>query len=450
MMDLPSLNVQKPGGGPARRRAWMFLTLFFALLLAACIPDGMRVPESELLRYLERKSGLIAYVGVDGNVYTIDQAGGNQAALTDNAHLSGAGGRFLVYQHLAWSPDSQKLSFVGVSGASGSVEKVNILVADPAGEKLVEAFSSDTEAPFYLYWAPDSERIGFLSSSALGEGIMLQVAEAGGGETRPVDSGEPYYWQWSPDSDQMLIHEGGAVEGRLSILTLGSSIDERRFPFEPSFFQAPAWSPDGRELLLAVQRGEGPGSLILADRFGAVKQELTSFENGVAFAWSPDGEKVAYIANSDLAQFALFGQLAVIDLSDSEAVIQPEEKLVEAFFWSPDSKKVAYFTPVLVEGQPGPDGQTENVVLQALHILDLETGKAGRVTVFRPTEPFLRVFPYFDQYHHSLTIWSPDSRYLVISSYDKEGDPGIWVIPASGKRGPRFVAAGEVGFWSWK
>jgi Tol biopolymer transport system component len=89
-------------------------------------------------------------------------------------------------------------------------------------------------------------------------------------------------------------------------------------------------------------------------------------------------------------------------------------------------------------------------VLQALNILDMETGESQRATVFRPTESFLRVFPYFDQYHHSLTIWSPDSRYLVLSSFDSEDNPSIWVIAASGKRGPRFVTQGDIAFWSWK
>jgi TolB protein len=450
MINPSFLNNRVLGKGNVRRRAVWFLILSFALLLVACLPDGVQLPESDLLRYLERKSGLIAYVGLDGNVYTIDQAGRNQTALTEDAQVLGTDGRFLVYQHLTWSPDSQKLGFVGASGARGAVEKMSILVSDPDGEELVEAFSSNTEVPFYLYWAPDSEQIGFLSSSTTREDLLLQIANASGGDIKSVDTGEPYYWQWAPEGNQMLVHEGGSAQGRLSILTIGSFIDEKRFPYEPTFFQAPGWSPDGQQLLMAVQRDEGQGALILADRAGDLRQELASFENGVAFALSPNGEKVAYIANSDFAQIAMFGQLSVVDLANPAETIRPEENFVEAFFWSPDGEKIAYFTPVLVEGEKGPNGRAENVVLQALHMLDVQTGESQRVTVFRPTETFLRVFPYFDQYHHSLTIWSPDSRYLVLSSFDNENDPGIWVIAASGSSGPRFLAQGEVAFWSWK
>ena len=46
--------------------------LLFALitvLISACMPQGGRIPQSPLLSTLERKSGLIAYIGADGNIY---------------------------------------------------------------------------------------------------------------------------------------------------------------------------------------------------------------------------------------------------------------------------------------------------------------------------------------------------------------------------------------------
>jgi len=55
------------------------ITLFalIALLVSACLPQNVQVPQSPLLSTLERKSGRIAYIGVDGNIYTSDQAGRN-------------------------------------------------------------------------------------------------------------------------------------------------------------------------------------------------------------------------------------------------------------------------------------------------------------------------------------------------------------------------------------
>jgi hypothetical protein len=56
-----------------------------ALLIASCLPRDLQVPQSPLLSTLERKSGLIAYMGVDGNMYVSDQAGGNLVKLTEDA-----------------------------------------------------------------------------------------------------------------------------------------------------------------------------------------------------------------------------------------------------------------------------------------------------------------------------------------------------------------------------
>jgi hypothetical protein len=100
--------------------------------------------------------------------------------------------------------------------------------------------------------------------------------------------------------------------------------------------------------------------------------------------------------------------------------------------------------------EPGADGQSEDVVLQGLHILDVATGESRRITAFRPTNEFLQMFPFFDQYHHSLTIWSPDREYVVFAGVDGGGESGIWIVSAAGRRDPRFVVPGRVGYWSWQ
>src|ERR1700745_1042065 len=76
-----------------------------ALLVSACLPDGLRVPQNQLSGLLERKSGLIAYLGTDGNIYTIDQAGQRKTQITKDAFVSNTD--FMFYGLPTWSPDSQ-------------------------------------------------------------------------------------------------------------------------------------------------------------------------------------------------------------------------------------------------------------------------------------------------------------------------------------------------------
>ena len=74
-----------------------------ALLIASCLPRDMQVPQSPLLSTLERKSGLISYMGIDGNMYVSDQGGGKLKQLTEDAVIpENQGESVLYYQYPTW------------------------------------------------------------------------------------------------------------------------------------------------------------------------------------------------------------------------------------------------------------------------------------------------------------------------------------------------------------
>jgi hypothetical protein len=145
------------------------------------------------------------------------------------------------------------------------------------------------------------------------------------------------------------------------------------------------------------------------------------------------------------------GALHVIDLETSEDFFQDED--VFGFFWSPNSRKLAYFKPILVnnttEGGES-SAQQQQILLFQLNMLDVISGESRELFTFRPSSQFAAILPYFDQYHQSATIWSPDSNNLVLSFTDAENNPGIAVVAASGQLEPRLLAQGFLAFWSWK
>jgi TolB protein len=436
---------------------WGWL-LALALVLTGCLPEGVRVPESPFLRTLERKSGLVAYVSIDGNIYTVNQGGGNQTAVTSDAQLpDDSGGDLRVYQLPSWSPDGERLAFVGISGSDGTPDAAGLYTAGRDGTGLVEAYASDRQVPLYLYWAPDGQHLGFLSSTESGDTLSLQMVPAEGGEAQILDVGEPYYWTWSPDSQTMLIHAGGASrnrsDARLAFLSLYGGVAETGLDIRPASFQTPAWSPDGKRMLMAIETDDGNNALVLADRDGKMQRVLTTFDGSIAFGWSPDGKKVAYIA-SNRQPPGIVGPLTVIDPEKSfDSRVTADETQVIAFFWSPNSRKLAYFVPSLFSPTPEPDQpeSSEQVqVLLSIGILDVKRGESQSGPTFPPTDDFLGILPYFDQYQHSATIWSPDSRNLVLSSYTNSNEPGIWIVAASGNLEPRYLTAGTMAFWSWK
>lgn len=425
--------------------------LLVVLLISSCLPQNVQVPQSPLLSTLERKSGLIAYIGIDGNMYVSDQGGGKLSQLTKDASATNQSGEFNFYQLPTWSLDGNQLAFVGTSGTSSNPTS-KLYVANIADEKTHEIYTSQSELPIYLYWSPDDANVSFISTSVSGQSLILQSVPAAGGERTIIDTGSPYYWSWAPDGRTLITHSGGAQNSttpeHLAFIQLqDSDIIEDGLDTKPASFQAPAWSPDGSHILL-TRSADGKKEIILTDGTGAFEKSLGSFKLNTAFGWSSDSQKVAFIDGTQSMAAGVIGALNVVDIETDKKVSVGEN--VVAFYWSPNSEKVAYFIPLLMNDPAGgTDAQSQQLLLQ-LNMLDVKTGESRELFTYQPTEQFKSILPYFDQYHQSNTIWSPDNNNLVLSFIDQEGNPGIAIVAASGQLEPRQLAQGYLAFWSWK
>lgn len=425
-----------------------------ALVTSGCLPSGFRLPQSDLLGAVERKSGLIAYLGVDGNVYVADQSGSSPTQVTTDADFEGQSYR--LYDVPTWSPDSQSLAFSGFTAQAETqvLDSAGLYVAQKDGTGLTQLYTSDTSVIYYD-WAPNSQHVTFLSNTG-GAGLALRRVAASGGEAELLDAGQPFYWNWSPDSQSMLVHVGD-VGGRLSVLHFGDGVTEDGLKIEPTNFRSPAYSPDGKQMLVAGQNESGHPALLLADINGQNARVITEYEGLIAFAWSPNGKRIAYTIGDLSQDGGLAGHLTVVDPTGKGKPVELDDTQVYAFFWSPDSKSLAYFAlHELPAPTPVPDSSaSEDTGPQSvwgLSVMDAQKGATHEVLVpLYPPDKFLQYLPYFDQYHRSVTLWSPDSQNLVVTSYyANDAPPGIFVVTASGNLEPRRIADGWGAFWSWK
>jgi Tol biopolymer transport system component len=437
----------------------IFLFTLSALLIASCLPRDMQVPQSPLLSTLERKSGLIAYIGVDGNMYVSDQAGGNLVKLTEDAVIpENQGDPILYYQYPTWSHDGSQLAFIGLT-ADGEQTRSKMMVANLGSDSVNEVYATESEYPVYLSWSPDNANVSFISTNVSGQNLILQSVPAEGGERTILDTGSPYYWSWAPDGRVMVVHAGGtstSAPERLAFLNVdNAAVTEQGLEGTPGSFQAPAWSPDGSRIAFA-RTSDSENEIVVTNSAGESPEKIGTFTNKTAFAWSSDGTRFAYLDGVQALDAGTIGALHIVDLETSEEIVEDGD--IISFFWSPDGEEIAYFILLQTQAEgnssdgSGDSGSTQTstqYVLQ-LHVLDVTNGESRELFTYRPTQQFLSVLPYFDQYHQSVTIWSPDNNNLVLSFVNSTGAPGIAVVAASGNLEPRILAEGYLAFWSWK
>ena len=414
--------------------------LCFALL-SAC--SRLRLPESNLLRFMERSAGRIVYAGLDGNIYTMNQTGEDVRALTTDAGDSAA------YYYPAWSPDAKRVAFVGYSKTDGE-PPVAVFVANSDGSGLNRIFSNPDLRPFYLYWLPDSKRVSMLSGSASDNNYALNVVDADGGAAVSIGRGRPYYWAWAPDSSALVSNTGSRMQepadGKLSVATIATGIEAREVGAAPAYFRAPAYSPDGKFVVLAID-DNGTDTLVLRDSESGKRQVLARTSGGAAaFEWSADGEHLAFLDGGP-AEAGPLGTLNIFDFSNPAAPVLAKAIVdkVLAFYWDPAGERIAYLSPRIVPAAAGEEGQR---MLLSLSIMTADTQAVVEIANFEPAPAFMsQILPHFDQYQRSGSMWSPNSRFLVVNAmYD--GKPAIYAVDTTGTREPDFLVEGQFAFWS--
>lgn len=442
------------------KKVWIYLLVCcLASLTLACSLASRLLDIKSAPAKTQGLSGLIAYIGTDGNIYLTDQNGENVATVTKDANPSppqGKEGR--IYQQPTWSPDGRRLAYLGLSVSAQGVSNASLYTIASDGTDLVEAFSSTESFPFYLYWTPDSQSVSFLSNGSDQQSLILRLAPARGGESRTLGEGQPYYWAWSPKSDELIIHTGGShaanPDAHLAFLKAGHG-DLEELGLLPGQFQAPAWSSDGNQIVVAAEQEAGKVALVNLSPNGARRQVLAEVDGAVAFDLSPVGTSLAYTVSAPLKDNSggFLKDLIVLDVNKPGEKKAIARDIVVGFFWSPDGQKIAFFAPVLPSPGEGKKTISNTVDFElGLFVADVGSGATRRVAAFVPTQAFIDILPFYDQYQRSTTVWSPDSQRLVFSVEGQggTGTPGIFVVKADGSQEPQNIASGSLAFWSWK
>ena len=312
----------------------------------------------------------------------------------------------------------------------------------------------------YALWSPGSTRLAFIALTSKGLSLFLDDLRDSVGAAVVLDRG-PLWTSWSPDSQYLPVHRGAT---HFLVNTLeGIRVDE--LAIRAVGYRVPAWKPPGA--IVTIASGDGPGryTILSAQVVGDdldVMQPVTSlheigFPLTPAFLWSPNGKLLALAGSARVVIYlglpvSVYRDLDLFSEGEAAQTILIQDNVI-AYFWSPDGSRLAYVAP----------SQTAGVLRWT--VLNVVNGERWPLVDFIPSRDQLVMFQFFDQYAYSHSPWSPDSRSLVFAGeltdrptmasatsgvargVARQGSR-IIVVGTDPEPSAQTIADGILGFWS--
>jgi dipeptidyl aminopeptidase/acylaminoacyl peptidase len=286
------------------------------------------------------------------------------------------------------SPDGKWVAY-SVARAIRDTDKndTDIWMASWDGQQQVQVTSS-AEGESSPRWSPDGKYLAFLSSRQGAKKAQIWLMNRAGGEAYKLTDvkGGISDYAWSPDSKRFVLvvedpdpsdtdkdtekkdgepktpkpividryyfkaDVSGYLRGERTHLQLFDIAAKKAEPLTPGAFneEAPAWSPDGKEIAFIRRHGDGDVDkspnhdlFVIEAHAGAKERRLTTTtadESG-RLSWSADGRSVAYLLGDEL-KYSAYDQnrLAVIPAAggQSRTLTDSLDRPVRSPLWTAD------------------------------------------------------------------------------------------------------------------
>ena len=339
------------------------------------------------------------------------------------------------------------VAFSGYAGGSNGSARLGLYATDlhGGGPGLIYTNEPGSDGiakgtPHYSCWSPDGSKLAFIAQTL--QGLSLFVWDyASGDPPRHLLDGGPMYFSWSPNSDELFVH---SFTGHY-LVRVSSDGPPDQFPGLSTQYMSPSWDKTRRRIsffLDAEQRRQRLVTIDLEDQAVKVQTEISGI---AAAAWRPGASQLGLV-RSMIGSSGFYSGLRLIDC-DTQEEQQVVDDPVLAFYWSHDGSRVAYVT-----SSEGAEGSLR------IGVATVDDGSVVYLPDFRPSQEQLTHFMFFDQYAQSLPLWSPDDTALLLFGelgYHEERTPlssgddiRAIVLDPAGVADPREAAGGFIGCWA--
>lgn len=285
----------------------------------------------------------------------------------------------MIYEKLTGIPGvfGTQVAYVKATGTEKD-RMYTLIVSDVDGEN--EHVIMESKDPIMSpAWSPDSRRLAYVSFEGNRSSIFVQTLRTGNRirvSTKPGINGSPAF---SPDGRKLVITLGGA-DGNLDINVLDlASRQVTRLTTSRAIDTEGTWSPDGKAIYFTSDRGGGPQVYRIPSTGGSPAR--VTFEGGYNARprLSPNGKKLALV-HLDRGNY----RIAVLDLASNELLVLSAGRQDESPSFAPNSDMLIYAT------RQGRNGVLETVSADGLIRQRLAASGQGDVR-----EPVWSPFPRY-------------------------------------------------------
>jgi TolB protein len=253
----------------------------------------------------------------------------------------------------------------------------SLIVADQDGfneHKIMES----TDPIMSPAWSPDSRRLAYVSFEGDRSSIFIQTLRTGNRvqvSSRAGVNGAPAF---SPDGRKLVVTLSDA-DGNLDIYTLDiNSRQTKRITTHRAIDTEGSWSPDGSHIYFTSDRSGGPQIYRVSANGGSAERVTFEGSYNARPRLSPDGEKLAmvHLVNGNY-------RIAVMDVKRKDVLVLSSGRQDESPSFAPNSDTLIYAT------RPGRNGVLESVTADGLIRQRLASGDGDvREPVWSPFQRF--------------------------------------------------------------